>query len=80
MITKIKRQKTQLEKNKNLIAVKIYFTDAQLVDRIGNVADGLGVSISSAAGMIIRAGLPDVERMADEILGQEKNAKTKIKS
>jgi hypothetical protein len=73
----MKRQKTQLEKNNKLIAVKIYFTDAQLVDRIANVADGLGVSISAAAGMIIRSGIADVEKATDEILGQVKNEKKK---
>jgi len=73
----MRKTKTALEKNKKLIAVKIYFTDFQLVDRIANIADGLGVSVSSAAGMIIRAGLPDVEKMTDEILGQEKHADKK---
>jgi len=65
------------ERNGKLFAVKLYFTDAQLLDRISNVADGLGLSISSAAGLIIRAGISDVERSTELILGQEKHADKK---
>ena len=75
----MKKQRPEIEKVGKLIAVKIYFTDAQLVDRIGNIADGLGLSLSGAAGMVIRAGIDVTEKAADEIIGKKNEAKKKIK-
>lgn len=72
------KKKKEVEKVGQLIAVKIYFTDTVLVDRIANIADALGLSLSSAAGMIIRSGIAEVERATDEILGQVKDEKKKI--
>jgi hypothetical protein len=73
----MKKPKTEIVHEGKLIAVKIYFTDAQLVDRIANIADGLGLSISGAAGLVIRAGIAEVEKATGEIIGREKNAKKK---
>lgn len=73
----MKKQKLGNERQGKLYALKLYFTDAELLDRIGNIADGLGLSMSSAAGMIIRAGISDVEKSTEIILGQEKNANKK---
>jgi len=62
---------------KKVNAIKIYFAettaDTHLMDRISNIADGLGLSMSDTAGMILRAGVEQVEKKVDEMIGQKKD-------
>jgi hypothetical protein len=57
------------KKNEKLVSIRIYFTDAKLLDRVANIADGLDVSLSSASGMILRAGIDEVETMVNKLRG-----------
>lgn len=66
---------------KKVNAIKMYFAetpaDTLLMDRISNIADGLGLSMSDTAGMILRAGVEQVEKKVGEMIGQKKDAPKK---
>lgn len=57
------------KKDEKLVSIRVYFTDARLLDRIANIAEGLDVSLSSATGMILRSGIDDVETMVNKLRG-----------
>jgi len=71
-------------KKKKVNAIKMYFadtpTDTFLMDRISNIADGLGLSMSDTAGMILRAGVEQVEKKVVEMIGDKKDDTTKKKT
>jgi hypothetical protein len=63
------------DEKKKLVSIRIYFTDALLLDRIANIAEGLDVSMSSASGMILRAGVDEVETMVNKLRGVKDDKK-----
>lgn len=63
------------DEKKKLVSIRIYFTDALLLDRIANIAEGLDVSMSSASGMILRAGVDEVETMVNKLRGVKHETK-----
>lgn len=63
------------DEKKKLVSIRIYFTDALLLDRIANIAEGLDVSMSSASGMILRAGIDEVETMVNKLRGVKHETK-----
>lgn len=65
-----------MKKAKKLYPVKMYFEDEKIPVRIAKLAKGMGLSVSSAAGMVIRYGLPELEKAVKKItVEDEKNDK-----
>jgi len=54
-------------KKKKLVAIKMYFEDETIPKRIEKLAKNMGLSVSSASGMIIRYGLPEMEKAVKKI-------------
>jgi hypothetical protein len=65
--------------NQKIKAIKVYFSeneiDTKLMERIANISDGLGLSLSDTAGMILRAGVEQVEKKVHEMIGQKNEQK-----
>jgi len=76
---KMKNQKFTKIKNRSLYSIKVYLDDKELSERIEKLALDMGLSLSSAGGMIIRYGLPEMEKAVEKIRGQEHEAKKRSK-
>jgi hypothetical protein len=65
--------------NQKIKAIKVYFSeneiDTKLMERIANISDGLGLSLSDTAGMILRSGVEQVEKKVHEMIGQKNEQK-----
>ena len=65
--------------NQKIKAIKVYFSeneiDTKLMERIANISDGLGLSLSDTAGMILRAGVEQVENKVHEMIGRKNEQK-----
>lgn len=70
--------KTQNKKRK-LIQVAMYFEDDVIPKQLEKLAKGMGMSVSSAAAMVVRYGLPHVKDAVKKITKQDEvlNAKSK---
>lgn len=67
----MKKQITAIHKSRKKIALKIYFSDDVLMKRVEKLADDMGLSVSSAGGMIIRYGLPVLEKTVQKIFDEK---------
>ena len=52
---------------KKLIPVRVYFSDAEIVKRLENVAKVTGFSVSGVSAMAIRFGIAQVEEALLEV-------------
>lgn len=76
----MKKQRLTKIKSRDLHSIKVYLDDKELVNRIEVLAENMGLSLSSAGGMIIRYGLPEMEKAVEKITRQDSEQKKKIKS
>lgn len=67
------------KKIKKLVPVKAYFEDDQIPERIKKLSEGMGLSVSGAVGMIIRYGLPELEKAVSKITEEDNEHKRKSK-
>lgn len=56
--------------------LKIYFADMFLLDRIANIAEGLGIPMSSVGEILIKNSIADLEKTTERMV-KKRNEQTK---
>jgi hypothetical protein len=74
----VKRKFTKV-KSRNLFAIKVYLDNQEMSERVEKLAQAMGLSLSKVGGVMIRYGLPILEKAVAQLVIEDEKSKQKTK-